>query len=193
MCAVDCVSCDVNRRAISADTSGGRPTERGDECARVGLHRTSRDRRVPLERIVCIMYRNSCNSFRLVLSFHRTRPAGPPSGGGAAEHACASTRPGADDHSAHHAGPAGSTHPAPSEGLVPRPCVRRLLRAPPSPVRRRAGTAVHNTPLCTEHAVFTITSTLQSLTAGHRYPIMSYGYVVEARGLLMHRVRVAVS
>ena len=41
---------------------------------------------------------NSCNSFRLVLSFHRTRPAGPPSGGGAAEHACASTRPGADDH-----------------------------------------------------------------------------------------------
>ena len=41
---------------------------------------------------------NSCNSFRLVLSFHRTRPAGQPSGGGAAEHACASTRPGADDH-----------------------------------------------------------------------------------------------
>ena len=29
------MSCDVSRRAISADTSGGRPTERGDECAHV--------------------------------------------------------------------------------------------------------------------------------------------------------------
>ena len=135
---------------------------------------------------------NSCNSFRLVLSFHRTRPAGPPSGGGAAEHACASTRPGADD-----ARPA----PGPARTLVLRCSLRgtrpSTLRSAPSP-RALEPRPPSRRYSCIQHSTLHGARGVYVHAAEpNRRPSLSdhelSWYVVEARGLLMHRVRVAVS
>ena len=164
----------------------------------VGLHPI-------VHRVTCVCLLNelyalctSCNSFiGLVLSFHRTRPAGPPSTPAAAQQSTRARRL-AQEPTTHRPTTPGPARSAPPAQLLPprdsRPSTLRSAPPPralePRPPSRRYS--------CTQHSTLHGARGVYVHAAEpNRRPSLSdhelSWYVVEARGHLMHRVRVAVS